>query len=142
MDGERTLVLLKPDTVERGLMGEMMARLERKSLQVSALKMMRVDRDMAEEHYAEHRDKPFFDDLIGFITSGRVVAMVVEGPQAIGVVRAMMGATNPFEARSGTIRGDFGLDLTANLVHGSDSPESAETEIERFFNADEILELG
>jgi len=142
MDREQTLVLLKPDTVDRGLMGEMIMRLERKNLQVSALKMMRVDRDMAEEHYDEHRDKPFFGDLIGFITSGRVVAMVVEGPQAISVVRAMMGATNPFEAQSGTIRGDFGLDLTANLVHGSDSPESAETEIERFFDADEILELG
>jgi len=141
MDRERTLVLLKPDTVERGLMGEMITRLEQKRLRVSALKMMRVGRDMAEEHYGEHRDKPFFGDLIGFITSGRVVAMVVEGPQAIGVVRAMMGATNPFEAQSGTIRGDFGLDLTANLVHGSDSPESAETEIERFFAADEILEL-
>ncbi len=142
MDQERTLVLLKPDTVERGLMGEMLTRLEQKRLQVTAMKMMHVDRAVAEEHYDEHRDKPFFGDLIGFITSGRVVAMVVEGPQAIGVVRAMMGATNPFEAASGTIRGDFGLDLTANLVHGSDSPESAQTEIERFFSADEILQLG
>lgn len=142
MDREQTLVLLKPDTIERGLMGEMISRLEQRNLQIAAMKMMRVDRDMAEEHYGEHREKPFFQDLIGFITSGRVVAMVVEGPQAIGVVRGMMGATNPFEAQSGTIRGDFGLDLTANLVHGSDSPESAKTEIERFFNADEILQLG
>ena len=141
MDREQTLVLLKPDTIERGLMGEMIGRMERKNLQIAAMKMMRVDRDTAEEHYGEHRDKPFFGELIGFITSGRVVAMVVEGPQAIGVVRAMMGATNPFEAQSGTIRGDFGLDLTANLVHGSDSPESAKAEIARFFN-DEILSLA
>ena len=142
MDREQTLVLLKPDTIERGLMGEMIARLEQKRLQISAMKMMQVDRAMAEEHYGEHRDKPFFGELIGFITSARIVAMVVEGPQAISVVRAMMGATNPFEAQSGTIRGDFGLDLTANLVHGSDSPESAKTEIARFFNVDEILPLG
>lgn len=142
MDHEQTLVLLKPDTIERGLMGEMIARLEAKNLQISAMKMMTVNRDMAEEHYGEHRDKPFFGELIGFITSGRIVAMVVEGPQAISVVRAMMGATNPFEAQSGTIRGDFGLDLTANLVHGSDSPESARTEIDRFFDADEIVRLS
>jgi len=142
MNHEQTLVLLKPDTVERGLMGEMITRLERKNLNVTAVKMMKVDRDMAEEHYGEHRDKPFFGELIGFITSERIVAMVVEGPQAISVVRGMMGATNPFEAQSGTIRGDFGLDLTANLVHGSDSPESAKTEIARFFNDDEILSLA
>ena len=142
MDHEQTLVLLKPDTIERGLMGEMIARLESKRLQISAMKMTTVDRDMAEDHYAEHRDKPFFGELIGFITSGRIVAMVVEGPNAIGVVRAMMGATNPFEAQSGTIRGDFGLDLTANLVHGSDSPESAKAEIARFFNDEEVLSLA
>lgn len=139
MDRERTLVLLKPDTVRRRLMGEIIQRLERKHLDIIAMKMIHIDRPWAEDHYAEHRGKPFFKELIDFITSGPVVAMVVEGPQAIRVVRSMMGATNPFEARAGTIRGDFGLDLTANLVHGSDSSESAWREIERFFDPEELI---
>ncbi len=139
MQRERTLVLLKPDAARRRLMGEIIGRIERKGLDIITLKMIRIDRALAEDHYAEHREKPFFGELIRFITAGPVVAMVVEGPQAIGVVRAMMGATNPFQATPGTIRGDLGLDLTANLVHGSDSPESAAREIERFFRPEDLL---
>lgn len=139
MQRERTLVLLKPDAAQRRLMGEIIGRIERKGLDIIALKMIRIDRALAEDHYAEHREKPFFGELIRFITAGPVVAMVVEGPQAITVVRAMMGATNPFQATPGTIRGDLGLDLTANLVHGSDSPESAAREIERFFRPEDLL---
>ncbi|OGF57221.1 MAG: nucleoside-diphosphate kinase [Candidatus Fraserbacteria bacterium RBG_16_55_9] len=139
MEQQRTFVLLKPDAVERRLVGELVQRLEQKDLDLVALKLMRVDKALAERHYAEHREKPFFKELIGFITRGPVVAMVVEGPQAITVVRQMMGATNPFQATAGTIRGDLGLDLTANLIHGSDSPESAKKEIERFFQAEELI---
>ncbi len=141
MERQRTLVLLKPDAVQRRLIGEIIRRLEQKGLDLIALKLMRVERALAEQHYAEHRKKPFFRELIEFITSGPVVAMIVEGPQAISVVRQLMGKTNPFEAEPGTIRGDFGLDLTANLIHGSDSPQSAQEEIERFFRPEEILEL-
>ncbi len=139
METQRTFVLLKPDAVERRLVGELIRRLESKNLDIIALKLLRVDKALAERHYAEHREKPFFQELIGFITRGPVVAMVVEGPQAITVVRQMMGATNPFQAAPGTIRGDFGLDLTANLIHGSDSPESAKIEIERFFKPEEFI---
>lgn len=139
MERQRTFVLLKPDAIERRLVGELIRRLERKNLNLIAMKLMYVDKTLAERHYAEHREKPFFKELIGFITKGPVVTMVVEGPQAITVVRQMMGATNPFQATSGTIRGDFGLDLTANLIHGSDSPESAKKEIERFFQPEEII---
>ncbi len=139
MERQRTFVLLKPDAVERRLVGELIRRLESKNLNIIALKLLRVDKALAERHYAEHREKPFFQELIGFITRGPVVAMVVEGPQAITVVRQMMGATNPFQATPGTIRGDFGLDLTANLIHGSDSPESAKIEIERFFKPEEFI---
>ncbi len=137
---ERSLVLLKPDTVQRGLMGKLIDRIEKKGLKVVGMKMMRVEEGLAKEHYAEHVDKDFFSDLFGFITSSPIVAMVVEGEQAINVLRKMMGATNPFEAEPGTIRGDFGLDLTMNLVHGSDSPESAEREIDLFFEPPEILD--
>lgn len=142
MERERTLVLLKPDAVRRRLIGELIGRIERKGLDIIALKMIRIDQALAEDHYAEHRGKPFFGELIGFITAGPVVAMVVEGPQAIGVMRALMGATSPFQATPGTIRGDFGLDLTANLIHGSDSPESAACEIERFFRPEELSAGG
>jgi len=138
MERQRTLVLLKPDAVRRRLVGELIRRLEEKGLDLIAMKLMCIDRALAEEHYAEHREKPFFEELIEFITSGPVVAMVVEGPQAVNVVRRMMGATNPFEAEPGTIRGDFGLDLTANLIHGSDSPQTAEQEIRRFFREEEL----
>ena len=133
MDRERTLILLKPDAVERKLMGEIISRIEAKNLDIVEMKMMKIAQSTAEEHYGEHKDKPFFGELISFITKGPVVAMIVEGPKAISVMRGMMGATNPFEAASGTIRGDLGLDLTANLIHGSDSAESASREVERFF---------
>ncbi len=137
---ERSLVLLKPDTVQRGLIGKLIARLEDKGLKVSAMKLMQVSDELAKSHYEEHVDKDFFSDLFDFITSSPIVAMVVEGEQAIGVIRGMMGATNPFEAKPGTIRGDYGLDLTKNLVHGSDSPESAKREIDLFFDEEEILD--
>lgn len=139
MQPERTLILLKPDAVERRLVGELIGRFESKGLTLVALKLMRVARPLAEEHYAEHRQKPFFGELIEFITRSPVVALVAEGPQAVKVVRQMLGATNPFEAVPGTIRGDFGLDLSANLVHGSDSLESAQREIARFFKPEELI---
>lgn len=139
MQRERTLILLKPDAVECRLVGELIARFERKGLSIIALKLMRVTRSLAEEHYAEHRQKPFFGELIEFITRAPVVAMVAEGPEAVRVVRQILGATNPFEALPGTIRGDFGLDLSANLAHGSDSLESAAAEIARFFKPDELI---
>ncbi len=130
---ERTFVMLKPDAVKRRLIGEIIKRIEAKNLNIVAMKMMHIDRKLAETHYSEHREKPFFKDLVEFITSGPVVTMIVEGPNAISVIRAMMGATNPFNAAPGTIRGDFGLDLTQNLIHGSDSPQSAQRELALFF---------
>jgi nucleoside-diphosphate kinase len=133
MEREKTLILLKPDAVQRKLMGKIIQRIEEKNLDITALKLMHVDKAVAEEHYAEHKGKPFFGELIKFITAGPAMAMIIEGPEAIAVMRAMMGKTNPFEASPGTLRGDFGLDLTANLIHGSDSPESAAREIQRFF---------
>lgn len=137
---ERSLVLLKPDTVQRGLIGELLSRLEEKGLKIAAMKMMKVGEDLAKEHYEEHLEKDFFSDLFNFITSSPIVAMVVEGEQAVGVIREMMGSTNPFEAKPGTIRGDYGLDLTKNLIHGSDSKESAEREVKLFFDEGEILD--
>ena len=137
---ERSLVLLKPDTVQRGLVGALISRLENKGLKIASMKMIQVDEELAREHYEEHVDKDFFSDLFNFITSSPIVAMVVEGEQAVNVTREMMGATNPFEAKPGTIRGDYGLDLTKNLIHGSDSTESAKREIELFFDEEEILD--
>ncbi|MBS3765884.1 nucleoside-diphosphate kinase [Candidatus Bipolaricaulota bacterium] len=137
---ERSLVLLKPDTVQRGLIGELTGRLEDKGLKITGMKLMKVGDELAREHYKEHVEKDFFSDLFEFITSSPIVAMVVEGEQAISVIRGMMGATNPFEADPGTIRGDYGLDLTKNLIHGSDSPESADREIDLFFDENEILD--
>ncbi|SRR6056297_1908123 len=136
---ERSLVLLKPDAIQRGLVGQLIDRIEKKGLKIVGMKMMEVEEELAREHYAEHLDKEFFSDLFRFITSSPIVAMVVEGKQAISVLRKMMGATNPFEADPGTIRGDYGLDLTKNLIHGSDSKESAEREIGLFFTAEELL---
>ncbi len=133
MASERTFVMLKPDAVERRLIGALIDRIERKNLNIVALKMIRIERKLAETHYGEHREKPFFQELVDFVTSGPAVAMIIEGPNAISVMRALMGATNPFNAAPGTIRGDFGLDLTRNLIHGSDSPESARREIALFF---------
>jgi nucleoside-diphosphate kinase len=131
---DRTLVICKPDAVERGLTGEILTRLERKSLRVVAAEIRTIDGDTAKRHYAEHEGKPFFDDLVEFITRGPVMLMVVEGPENTWqVVRTLMGATNPRDAAPGTIRGDLGILLTENLVHGSDSTESAKREIDLFF---------
>ena len=130
---EETLVLVKGDGVRRRLIGEIIRRIEAKSLDIDAIKLMDVGRDLAEEHYAEHRDKPFFEELVEFITATPVVAMRVRGESAIKVMRNLMGATNPADAAPGTIRGDLALSLPDNLVHGSDSPESATRELELFF---------
>jgi nucleoside-diphosphate kinase len=130
---ERTLVLVKPDAMRRALAGEILARLERRGLELRAARMLTVDRSIAEEHYAEHTEKPFFGELVDFITSGPTLAVVVEGEGAIEVVRTTIGATNPADAAPGTIRGDLSLSMPDNLVHGSDSPESAEREIRLWF---------
>ncbi len=130
---DRTLILVKPDAFERGLTGEIIARFERKGLKIVALKHMTLGREQAEEHYAEHRDKPFFGDLVDFITGGPLVAMVLEGFDAVKAARQVIGATNPLEAAPGSIRGDLGLEVQTNLVHGSDSAESAQREIGIFF---------
>jgi nucleoside-diphosphate kinase len=130
---ERTLVLVKPDAMRRALAGEIIARLERRGLELRAARLLTVDRSLAEEHYAEHTEKPFFGELVDFITSGPTLAVVVEGEGAIKVVRTTMGATNPAEAAPGTIRGDLSLSMPDNLVHGSDSPESSEREIRLWF---------
>jgi len=130
---QRTLVLVKPDGVRRKLVGEVVRRLEQKTLDIVAMNMLTIDKELATEHYAEHTEKPFFGELLEFITSGPVIAMAVEGDDAIAVVRQMMGATDPKKAAQGTIRGDYGLITTENLVHGSDSPESAERELKLFF---------
>lgn len=130
---EQTLVLVKGDGVKRRLVGEIIRRIEAKSLDIRTMQLMEVSRKLAEEHYAEHREKPFFEELVEFITATPVVAMRVEGEGAIAVTRRLMGATNPAEADPGTIRGDLALSLPDNLVHGSDSPESAERELKLFF---------
>ena len=130
---DRTLILVKPDAFERGLTGEIVARFERKGLEIVAMKHMTVQRDQAEEHYAEHSEKPFFGELVEFITGGPLVAMVLEGYEAVKAARQVIGATNPLEAAPGSIRGTYGLEVQTNLVHGSDSPESAEREIGIFF---------
>ncbi len=133
MAAEATLVIVKPDAVRRGLTGEILARIERKGLRIGEMRTMRIDRDLAEQHYGEHRDKPFFGELVEFITSGEVVVARVIGEQAVPVVRTLMGPTDPASAPPGTIRGDFGVLITENLVHGSDSPESAKRELDLFF---------
>jgi len=130
---EKTFVMVKPDGVERGLVGEVIGRLERKGLVLRNLRMLTVDADLARRHYAEHVEKPFFGDLLTFITRGPVVAMEWDGEEAVAVVRALMGATDPKKAQPGTIRGDFGLAMTENIVHGSDSPDSARRETALFF---------
>jgi len=136
---ERTLVLLKPDAVQRGLIGKILTRFEEKGLHIVGAKMMRITPELATRHYADHEGKPFYDGLVGFMTSDPVVALVLEGPHAISVCRAMMGATFGFKADPGTIRGDFGISNQFNLVHGSDSPEAAEREIGLFFPGGEGL---
>lgn len=135
---ERTLVLLKPDALQRRLVGRIVARLEDKGLQIVGMKLLRVSPELAARHYAEHVGKPFYGELVAFITSGPVIAMVVAGPRAVEVVRRLMGKTNALEAEPGTIRGDYGLSVGMNLVHGSDSPASAAREIPLFFSPDEL----
>ena len=130
---DRTLILVKPDAFARNLTGEIIARFERKGLGIVALKHMQMGRDLATRHYAEHEGKPFFDELVSFITSGPLVAMVLEGHEAVPAARQVIGATNPVEAAPGSIRGDLGLEAQTNLVHGSDSPESAARETGIFF---------
>ncbi len=133
---DRTLLLVKPDAFARHLTGEIIARMERKGLHLAALKLMIIDEDTAKHHYAEHEGKPFFLDLVAFITSGPVVAMVLEGPNAIEAARQLIGSTNGLEAAPGSIRGDYAIETRRNLVHGSDSPESAAREIEIYFGAE------
>jgi nucleoside-diphosphate kinase len=137
---ERTLVLIKPDGVQRLLTGRILSRFEERGLKLIGLKLVRVDRELAERHYAIHRQKPFFGGLVDFITSSPLVAAVFEGPNAIAVVRAMVGATRPHEAAPGTIRGDFALETAQNLVHASDGPETAASELTLWFRADELAD--
>jgi nucleoside-diphosphate kinase len=133
MAAERTLVLIKPDAVQRALAGEILGRFERRGLQMRAAKLLTVDRELAEQHYAEHREKPFFGELVEFITSAPTLALVLEGDGAIASVRTTMGATNPADSTPGSVRGDLALSMPDNLVHGSDSPESAAREIDLWF---------
>tara|TARA_B100000745_G_scaffold269103_1_gene195444 strand:- start:3510 stop:3944 length:435 start_codon:yes stop_codon:yes gene_type:complete len=133
-------VLVKPDGVQRGLIGTVIGRIESKGLKIAGLKLIHVSEELAKEHYGEHVDRPFFGDLVSFITSSPVVALAVEGDNAVSVVRTLMGGTNPQEADPGTIRGDFGMTIGMNLVHGSDSAESAERELNLFFDKNEILD--
>ncbi len=139
MGTQRTLVLCKPDAVQRGLVGRIISRFEEKGLKIAGLKMLQVDEALAGRHYAEHLEKPFYPELLAFITASPVVALAVEGDNAVEVVRNLMGVTNPQKAGSGTIRGDFGLNLTMNLVHGSDSLASAQRELALFFVPEELF---
>ncbi|NQS75760.1 MAG: nucleoside-diphosphate kinase [Peptococcaceae bacterium] len=137
---ERTYLMVKPDGVQRGLVGEIITRIEKKGFKISALKMLQISREMAEKHYGEHVGKPFFESLVGFITSGPVVAMVVEGKDVVKAAREMMGATDPLKAAPGTIRGTMGIDIGRNVIHGSDSKESAAREIALFFDEKELCD--
>ena len=135
---ERSLVLIKPDAMQRGLVGAIITRLEQRGLRMMAVKMLQLDKALAQEHYAIHKDKPFFDDLVNYISSAPIVAIVFGGKGVVAVIRKAVGATDPARAGAGTIRGDFGLDIGRNSVHGSDSVETAEKEIKLFFAEDEI----
>ena len=137
---ERTLVLVKPDGVQRGLVGEILGRLERKGLKIIGLRLLRVPREMAEQHYAVHAGKPFYPGLVEFITSGPVAAVAVSGPDAITVVRRLVGATMPNQAEPGTIRGDLGVSGLRNLIHASDAPDTAEAELALWFGADDLAD--
>ncbi len=139
---ERTFVAIKPDGVQRGVIGEVISRLERRGLKLVAIRLMQVDEELAGRHYAEHVSRPFFPSLVSFITSGPIVAMIWEADNAVALARQTMGATNPGEASPGTIRGDLGIDIGRNIVHGSDSPESAEREIGLFFGSGDALEYA
>jgi nucleoside-diphosphate kinase len=136
---ERSLVLIKPDAVQRGLAGEIIRRLERKGLKIVAIKMLHMNKELAERHYSIHKGKAFFDELVGFITSSPLIAIVFQGKNAVEIIRQLMGETDPAKASSGTIRGDFGIAIAHNLIHGSDSLENASKEIELFFSADQIF---
>jgi len=136
---EQTLLFVKPDGVMRGLTGEIIRRIERKGLLITAIKLLKLNREKAEEFYNVHRGKPFFEALVKHVTSGPILAMVIEGPNAVSVVRKLIGKTSPFEAEPGTIRGDFGINLTKNVVHASDNEENAEKEVAFFFKKREIL---
>jgi nucleoside-diphosphate kinase len=136
---EKTLILIKPDGVQRGLIGEIISRIEKRGLKLAGLKMMHVSEQLAKEHYAEHNQRPFFGELVNFITSGPLVAMAVEGPNAISLMRKMIGSTNPQEAAQSTIRGDYALVTAFNVMHGSDGPESAARELKLFFKEQELL---
>lgn len=137
---EKSLVLIKPDAMQRGLAGEIVTRLERKGLKIIAMKMLQMDKSLAQRHYAIHKGKAFFDRLVDFITSSPTIAIVFQGKDAVGIIRRTIGATDPVKAQAGTIRGDFGLDIEHNLVHGSDSAENASKEIELFFSTEEITD--
>src|ERR1043166_7386510 len=139
---QRTLILLKPDAIQRRLIGGIIQRFEQKGLRVVAMKMLRADKALAEKHYAIPRGKPFYDSLLQFLTSGPTVAMCLEGREAVTVVRGMMGATDGAKSAPGTIRGDYGITVQNNLIHGSDSPENAKTEIELWFKPDELLDYA
>jgi nucleoside-diphosphate kinase len=136
---EKSLVLIKPDAVQRGLAGEIISRLEKKGLKIVAMRMLRMDEALAQRHYAVHNGKPFYEDLVRFITSGPIIAIVFQGNNAVEAIRQMAGLTDPAKASTGTIRGDMGMDIGHNLIHGSDSLENASTEIDLFFTADEIV---
>ncbi len=140
MARERTFTLLKPDAVQRGLVGAILRRFERRGLKLVGMKLMRVSKELAESYYAEHKGKPFFEPLVRYVTSSPVVAIVLEGENAVAVVRKMMGKTNSAEAEPGTVRGDYGLIIGRNIIHGSDSPASATREIGLFFKPAELLE--
>ena len=137
---EKSFVMMKPDTVQRRIMGKVLSRFEEKGLQIVACKLLKIDESLAKEHYGEHTEKPFFNDLVSYITSSPCLAMVIKGEDAISLIRKIVGATNPKEADLGTIRGDFALDMGRNVIHASDSPNSAEREIGLFFDEDEICE--
>ena len=139
---EQSLILLKPDAIQRCLAGEIISRLEKRGLKIVAMKMIHMDRALAEKHYAVHNEKPFFNDLVNFITSGPIIAAVLEGEKAVDAIRQTMGSTDPKKAATGSIRADLGLNLEQNLIHGSDSPENAEKEINLFFKKEEILKYS
>jgi nucleoside-diphosphate kinase len=136
---EKSLVLIKPDAVQRGLAGEIISRLEKKGLKIVAMRMLRMDEALAQRHYAVHNGKPFYEDLVRFITSGPIIAIVFQGNNAVEAIRQMAGLTDPAKASTGTIRGDMGMDIGHNLIHGSDSLQNASTEIDLFFTAEDIL---
>ncbi len=139
---EKTLILLKPDSLQRGLSGEIISRFEIKGFKIIGMKLIKVSKDLAETHYSEHKGKPFFEDLVAFITSSPIIAMVIETQNAINIARNMMGSTNPIDALPGTIRGDFGISVEYNIIHGSDSETSAKREISLFFNEKELIEYS